>query len=79
MDEQSLMTASIEELFQDYIKMYGPKLESPRYEQLVSALRDAFFAGIATAIVSDRDFAMEILVYIRHQKDSNTNKEGWIH
>lgn len=66
MDEHLLATATIEELFQDYLKAYGPKLQNTeKYKDLVDALRDAFFAGMAVEDTSPKSHTIELLMYIR--------------
>lgn len=85
MDENFLATATIEELFQDYIKMYGSKLKDiEKYKDLINALRDAFFAGMAVVDISDKSYTIELMMYIRNVKAvkltvGNEDKERWVH
>lgn len=80
--EKDLNSKSAEELFLDYIEtIYKLKPGGQKFDALVAALRDAFFAGMAIASVSEQDFKHELMVYAENASRNllgNMNKEGWV-
>lgn len=81
--EDDINTKSAAQLFEEYIEvMYKlkPRLKDPKYKALVDALRDAYFAGMAIASISQQDFTLELLAYAREASAKPlSDVEGWIH
>lgn len=81
-NNEELDNMSLEEMFEEYLlSTMKLKVDSKRFGHLITSLKDAFFAGVAAAAISNRDIQIELLTYIHNKKnraEGGSSKEGWL-